>query len=82
MSQEDQLRNRRGDGAQNIRLVRRFCLNMSRLHPKKDSMRGNLKSAGRNDQSRAELLFGVQMSKYVFTLTAEDRTFPSVFSFV
>jgi hypothetical protein len=39
-------------------------------------MRDKLKSAGRNDQARAELLFGVQMSKYVFALTAEDRTFP------
>jgi hypothetical protein len=70
---EDQLWNRRGDGADNLRLLRRFCLNLSRLHPKKDSIRGQLKSARRNDQSRAELLFGVQMSTYAFALAAEDH---------
>jgi hypothetical protein len=45
-------------------------------------MRGKLKPAGRNDQSRTELLFEAPMSKYVSALTVGVRTFPSVFSFV
>jgi hypothetical protein len=49
MSPGHQLWNRRGDGADNLRLLRRFCLNLSRLHPKKDSMRGKLKCDGWND---------------------------------
>lgn len=55
---EDDSRIRRGDGAENIGLLRRMCLNLARLHPKKDSMAGKLKAAGWNDQFRAELIFG------------------------
>lgn len=57
---EDSCRIRRGDGAENIGLLRRMCLNLSRLHPKKDSMRGKLKAAGWSDHFREELLFGCQ----------------------
>jgi predicted transposase YbfD/YdcC len=55
---EDDCRIRRDDGAQNIGLVRRMCLNLTRVHPKKDSMAGKLKAAGWNDKFRAELIFG------------------------
>lgn len=57
---EDDCRIRRGDGAENIAIVRRLCMNLARLHPKKDSMRGKLKSAGWNDDFREELLFGIK----------------------
>jgi predicted transposase YbfD/YdcC len=56
---EDDCRIRRGDGAQNVGLIRRLCMNLARLHPAKDSMRGKLKTAGWDDDFRAELLFGV-----------------------
>lgn len=47
------------DGAENMAILRRFALNLSRLHPGKTSMRGKLKSAGWSDGFREELLFGV-----------------------
>ena len=55
---EDECRIRRDEGAQNFGILRRMCLNLSRLHPKKDSMAGKLKAGGWNDQFRAELIFG------------------------
>jgi len=57
---EDDCRIRRGNGAENIAIFRRLCMNLARLHPKKDSMRGKLKSAGWNDDFREELLFGIK----------------------
>ena len=55
---EDDSRIRKGDGAENVAVIRRFCLNMARLHPSTASMRRKLKSAGWSDEFRAELLFG------------------------
>lgn len=55
---EDDCRIRKGDGAENVAVIRRFCLNMARLHPSKASMRRKLKSAGWSDQFRSELIFG------------------------
>ncbi|MGL5326208.1 MAG: transposase, partial [Aeromonas sp.] len=55
---EDDSRIRSGDGAQNVGLVRRLCMNLARLHPSKIAMRRKLKSAGWNDDFRAELLSG------------------------
>ena len=55
---EDDCRIRKGDGAENVEIIRRFCLNSARLHPQKNSMRGKLKQAGWSDAKRAEILFG------------------------
>ena len=55
---EDDCRIRSGDGAENVGIIRRFCLNLARLHPQKNSMRGKLKQAGWSDARRAEILFG------------------------
>ena len=55
---EDDCRLRRGNGAENVGIIRRFCLNLARLHPHKNSMRGTLKQAGWSDARRAEILFG------------------------
>lgn len=55
---EDDCRIRRDDGAQNVGLIRRLCMNLARLHPAKDSMRGKLKAAGWDDDFRAALVFG------------------------
>lgn len=55
---EDDCRIRKDDGAENVGVIRRFCLNMARLHPKKASMRGKLKMAGWGDEFRTELIFG------------------------
>lgn len=46
-------------GAENIAILRRLALNLSRLHPLKQSMRGKLKRANWCNQFREELLFGV-----------------------
>lgn len=55
---EDDCRIRKDDGAENVGVIRRFCLNMARLHPKKASMRSKLKMAGWGDEFRTELIFG------------------------
>lgn len=55
---EDDCRIRKDDGAENVGVIRRFCLNMARLHPKKVSMRAKLKMAGWGDEFRSELIFG------------------------
>lgn len=55
---EDDCRIRKDDGAENVGVIRRFCLNMARLHPKKASMRSKLKMAGWGDDFRSELIFG------------------------
>ena len=47
------------DGAENMAILRRFALNLSRLHPDKMSMRGKLKMAGWSDEYRSALIFGV-----------------------
>ena len=43
---EDQARNRKGHGAENLALLRKLALNLARLEPSKGSMRGKLKRAG------------------------------------
>lgn len=56
---EDDCRIRRGNGAFNVGLVRRLCMNLARLHPAKDSMRGKLKDAAWDADFRAQMLFGI-----------------------
>ncbi len=56
---EDECRIRRGHGAFNVGLVRRLCMNLARLHPAKDSVRGKLKDAAWDDSFREQLLFGI-----------------------
>lgn len=55
---EDDCRIRKGDGAENVAVIRRFCLNLAKLHPRKASMKSKLKQAGWSDEFRGELLFG------------------------
>ena len=43
---EDQMRNRKDNGPENLALLRRLALNLATLEPSKDSMRGKLKRAG------------------------------------
>ena len=43
---EDQARNRKGYGAENLSLLRKLALNLARLEPSKGSMQGKLKRAG------------------------------------
>ncbi|EAN5174732.1 transposase family protein [Salmonella enterica] len=47
---------RAGDGAENVAVIRRFALNLARLHPQKDSMRSKLKQAGWSDKFRLEIV--------------------------
>ena len=42
---EDQLRNRKDHGPENLALLRRLALNLAKLEPSKGSMRGKLKRA-------------------------------------
>lgn len=53
---EDQARNRRDNGPQNLALLRKTALNLAKLEPSKGSMRGKLKRAGWNDQFLAQML--------------------------
>jgi predicted transposase YbfD/YdcC len=43
---EDQARNRKDNGPQNLALLRKLALNLAKLEPSKGSMRGKLKQAG------------------------------------
>ncbi|EBU4255113.1 hypothetical protein CEJ25_13050 [Salmonella enterica] len=47
---------RAGDGAENVAVIRRFALNLARLHPQKDSRRSKLKQAGWSDKFRLEIV--------------------------
>ena len=53
---EDQSRNRKDHGPQNLALLRRRALNACKLEGSKGSMRGKLKRAGWNDDFLARLL--------------------------
>lgn len=60
---EDDSRVRRENAAENIATARRFALNLARLHPKKDSMRGKLKQAMWSDDFRYQIIFGHNVCK-------------------
>lgn len=53
---EDQARNRKGHGPQNIALLRRLALNLAKLDGSKGSMKGKLKRAGWDDTFLTTLL--------------------------
>ncbi len=53
---EDQTRNRKDNGPQNLALLRRLALNLARLEPSKGSMKGKLKRAGWDNDFLAKLL--------------------------
>ena len=53
---EDQLRNRKDHGPENLALLRRLALNVAKLEPSKGSMKGKLKRAGWDDAYLATLL--------------------------
>lgn len=55
---EDDSRIRAGEGAKNVDVIRRFALNLARLHLQKNSMRSKLKQAGWSDKFRSEIIFG------------------------
>lgn len=60
---EDDSRIRRENAAENIAVARRFALNLARLHPKKDSMKGKLKHAMWSDEFRDQIIVGHCLSK-------------------
>jgi predicted transposase YbfD/YdcC len=53
---EDQARNRKDHGPENLALLRRLALNLAKLEPSKGSMRGKLKRAGWDDAFLAAML--------------------------
>ena len=53
---EDQMRNRKDNGPENLALLRRLALNLAKLEPSKDSMRGKLKRAGWDNHFLAQML--------------------------
>jgi len=53
---EDQARNRIGNGAENLALLRRMALNLARTEPTKGSMRGKIKKAGWSDEFMLDLI--------------------------
>jgi len=55
---EDDSRIRREHAAENMASLRRFVMNLARIHPRKNSMKGKLQQAGWDDSFREELLFG------------------------
>ena len=59
---EDQSRNRKDHGPENLAMLRRLALNLARLEPSKRSMTGKLKRAGSDDQFLAQPL--AQFAKF------------------
>src|ERR1700722_9960925 len=53
---EDRARNRKGNGPQNLAILRKFALNLLRSHPHKASIRRKIKHAGWNDEFLLSLL--------------------------
>ena len=53
---EDQARNRLGDGPENLAVLRHMALNVMQKDPTKGSLRGKLKRAGWDDAYLASLL--------------------------
>ena len=53
---EDRMRNRKDKGPENLALLRRLALNLAKLEPSKDLMRGKLKRAGWDNHFLAQML--------------------------
>ncbi len=53
---EDQARNRTGNGAENLALLRRMALNLARTESTKGSMRGKIKKAGWSDDFMLDMI--------------------------
>jgi predicted transposase YbfD/YdcC len=53
---EDRARNRKGNGPQNLAILRKLALNLLRSHPHKSSIRRKIKHAGWNDEFLLSLL--------------------------
>ncbi len=53
---EDRARNRKGNGPQNLAILRKFALNLLRSHPHQASIRRKIKHAGWNDEFLLSLL--------------------------
>ena len=53
---EDQARNRRGNCAENMALLRKLGLNLARLEPSTGSMQGKLKRVGWDDNYLINIL--------------------------
>jgi predicted transposase YbfD/YdcC len=60
---EDDSRIRRENAAENIAVARRFALNLARLHPQKNSMKGKLKQAMWSDDFRDQIILGHEVCK-------------------
>ncbi len=58
MMREDESRIRREFASENMASLRRFVMNLVRLHSQKGSMKGKIQDAGWNDSFCEELLFG------------------------
>ncbi len=59
---EDQARNRKDHGPQNLALLRKLALNLAKLEPSKGSMRGKLKQAGWDNTFLVQIL--LQFTKF------------------
>ncbi len=55
---EDDSRIRREDAPENMATFRRFAMNLARLSPIKDSIKGKLKQAAWSDDAREKIIFG------------------------
>ena len=53
---EDRQRNRTGHGPETLALLRRMALNVARMEPGKDAMRGKLKRAGQDDNFLLDMI--------------------------
>ena len=57
---EDRARNRKGNGAACLGVIRRLALNIARMHPDKRSIRRKFMHAGRSDDFLLEMIRGIR----------------------
>ena len=57
---EDRARNRKGNGAACLGVIRRLALNIVRMHPDKRSVRRKFARAQRNDDALLDMIRGIR----------------------
>ncbi len=77
---ENQARNRKDHGPQNLALLRKLALNLAKLEPSKGSMRGKLKRAGWDNAFLATMLsqFADPQMRWPCTNRLPLRPYPQV----
>ena len=72
--EEDQTRNRKGNDAVRLGVIRRPALNIARMHPDKRSVRRNFARARRNDDILLDMIRRIRRREYAIACLEGHRT--------